>query len=552
MKTRPGDGRGPRAGRRLGLVVAGSLSEGLQARLDGGVSVEDMAVGRYVVIEGQRRRFFAMVTDVQLGHSHPQLATTPPDVSDPFVAEVLAGTSIFGTLKVMPMLTLEQGPEALLAEPEPVKTVPTHFSLVADATEEDVAAVFGTEDAHHYYIGTPLDMETRVCLDLRKLAARSSGVFGKTGTGKTFLTRLLLLGLAQRGAAVNLVFDMHNEYGWEGWAQGGMRKVKGLQPLLGRSRVAIFTLDEQSSSRRGVSADYVVQIGYGQVEPGDIELLREALDMSQAQVETVYRLGNIYGDERWLKVFLEMTAEGRETLAQERGLNPSTLNVLHRKMDTRLARLPFLKPQAAENSVPRILEYLRRGISVVLEFGGVGHLDAYILVANILTRRIHQRYVEDMERALGERALEPKPLVITIEEAHKFLSPEVADKTIFGTIAREMRKYNVTLLVVDQRPSQIADEVMSQIGTRITCLLDDEQDIAAVLSGVSGASKLREVLARLDSTQQALILGHAVPMPLVIRTREYGSPQSYQEFGFAEAAALHEKAQRDIGDLFPG
>ena len=58
--------------------------------------------------------------------------------------------------------------------------------------------------------------------------------------------------------------------------------------------------------------------------------------------------------------------------------------------------------------------------------------------------------------------------MITIEEAHKFLNPMAAKQTIFGTIAREMRKYYVSLLVVDQRPSSIDDEVLSQIGTRIT------------------------------------------------------------------------------------
>ena len=74
--------------------------------------------------------------------------------------------------------------------------------------------------------------------------------------------------------------------------------------------------------------------------------------------------------------------------------------------------------------------------------------------------------------------------------------PRVAELTIFGTIAREMRKYNVTLLVVDQRPSEIDDEIMSQIGTRITCLLDNERDTAAVLGGIPGASGLRSVLAQ--------------------------------------------------------
>ena len=142
-------------------------------------------------------------------------------------------------------------------------------------------------------------------------------------------------------------------------------------------------------------------------------------------------------------------------------------------------------------------------------------------MANYITRRIHHAYVDLKERYLGGQGEEPHPLVITIEEAHKFLDPAIARHTIFGTIARELRKYNVTLLIVDQRPIGIDPEVMSQIGTRITALLDEENDIRAVFSGVAGTAALREVLARLETRQQALILGHAVPMPVVIHTRDY-------------------------------
>tara|TARA_Y100001960_G_scaffold125360_1_gene133715 strand:- start:1460 stop:1834 length:375 start_codon:yes stop_codon:yes gene_type:complete len=120
----------------------------------------------------------------------------------------------------------------------------------------------------------------------------------------------------------------------------------------------------------------------------------------------------------------------------------------------------------------------------------------------------------------------------------------MASQNIFGTIAREMRKYNVTLLVVDQRPSDIDEEVMSQIGTKISCLLDSGKDVDAVLSGVSGNRKLRGVLSRLDSRQQALIFGHAVPMPVVARTRDYGTVESYS--AFAPAKDVLDKGLEDL------
>jgi DNA helicase HerA-like ATPase len=229
--------------------------------------------------------------------------------------------------------------------------------------------------------------------------------------------------------------------------------------------------------------------------------------------------------------------------ALERGLiHSGTLGAIQRKLGL-FRRFGFLQPHAADDAVRDMLDFLLRGTNVVLEFGRYGNsLEAYILAANYITRRIHTEYVRRKEAALGRMADEPPPLVITIEEAHKFLDPTVSRHTIFGTIARELRKYNVTLFIVDQRPSGIDPEVMSQIGTRVTCLLDDEADIRAVLSGISGAGPLREVLSRLDTRQQALILGHAVPMPVVVHTRTYGTPEFYAAFGAPDS----DEAQLDL------
>jgi len=199
---------------RLGIVTSASLDRGIDVRLDSPVSVEDMVVGRYATIEGQKRRFFGMITDVSLGVTDPRLTITPPDVADPFIAEVLAGTSTFGTIHVSPMLTIGGDAESLLEGPQPVKTIPGHFSVVNLASERDMELVFGEEDPQRFHIGNPLDMELKLCLNLEEFVKRSNGIFGKSGTGKTFLTRILLIGMLQKSKAVNLIFDMHNEYGW--------------------------------------------------------------------------------------------------------------------------------------------------------------------------------------------------------------------------------------------------------------------------------------------------------------------------------------------------
>ncbi len=532
---------------RLGIVVSGSLTHGVEVRLEPTVSVEDIAVGRYVAIEGAKHRFFGMITDVSLETIDPSVMITPPDVSDPFIAHVITGTATYGKLKVLPMLTIGGDAATILEGPQPAKTVPAHFSHVNLASQRDVEIVFGAEDEKRFYVGTPLDMETKVCLDISEFVKRSNGVFGKSGTGKTFLTRLLLVGMLQKNAAVSLVFDMHSEYGWEGKTEKGY-KVKGLKQLF-PSKVAIFTLDEESSKRRKVSTDVVVRIGYDEIEPEDIELLKQTLNLTEASTQTVYQLAREFGDRKWLETVLNLTEEDGKQLITRLNIHDSTYRNLRRGLEN-LRRFSFLVPLARENSVKRILEYLDRGINVILEFGRFDDFSAYILVANLLSRRIHARYRENSEREMGGEVAPARPLVITIEEAHRFLNPEFSSQTIFGRIAREMRKYNVTLLVIDQRPSGIDNEIMSQLGTKITCLLDDERDLDSVLTGTSGKSELKSVLSKLETKQQALIFGHAVPMPVVIKTREYGTAESYKELGFLEASELKRKTEKDLEDLW--
>jgi DNA helicase HerA-like ATPase len=532
---------------RLGIVTNASLESGVEVRLDADVSVEDMVVGRYVTIQGQQRRFFGMITDVRLGVSDERIRYAPPDAADPFLAEVLTGTSTFGEIHVTPMLTIG-GADTLLEGPQPVKTIPGHFASVHLATEQDMDTVFGEEGEKRFNIGNPLDMETKLCLDLELFATRSNGIFGKSGTGKTFLTRILLIGMLQKSRAVNLIFDMHNEYGWSGTHEGGA-PVQGLKRLFPEN-VAIFTLDEQSSIRRKVRTDFTVKIGYQEITPEDIAILKSTLNLTDLAVEAAYQLRRELGQD-WLHRTLTLSDEEMEEPLKNGNIHESSFQSLKRGLGI-VGRLGFVVPEAKDDTVKKILDYLQSGRNVVLEFGRYQEIAAYLLVANLLSRRIYARYQRQTEEATaeGDDAMKPRPLVITIEEAHKFLSPEVAGKTIFGTIAREMRKYNVSLLVIDQRPSGIDEEVMSQLGTKITCLLDNEKDIDSVLAGVSGKSELKAVLARLAPKQQALVFGHAVPMPVAFQPREYGSAQSYKDLAGEAAPRTKAEIDKDIEELW--
>ncbi|HEY9773440.1 MAG TPA: ATP-binding protein [Planktothrix sp.] len=545
----------------LGIITQGSLSTGLEMRLDSSQSVEDLRVGRFVVVEGRSARFFSMLTDVSLAASNPTILANPPQADD-FVLSVLAGVSTYGTVKVQPMLMLERANADDELEMRPVKTIPSHFSQVFEASSSDFALVFGEERDNdptdlHFNIGKPLNMETPVCVDLGRFIERSNGIFGKSGTGKSFLTRIFLGGIIHKDVASVLVFDMHNEYGWQAISENkSAPRVKGLKQLFG-AQVAVFSLDSESSKARGIPDAHELYIGYNQIEIEDLELLRNELAMSEATLENAYIVREKFGAD-WIATLLDMSGEEIEEFCDTHKGHPTALKTLQRRLNTIVQKTPYLKARVNHNYIDEILRFIQAGRHIVLEFGRQNNLLSYMLAANIVTRRLHAEYVKRSELHLAnpESVPSPRKLMIVIEEAHKFLAPAVARQTIFGIIAREMRKYSVTLLVVDQRPSGIDPEILSQIGTRVTALLNDEKDIEAVFTGVSGSQTLRTVLGQLDPKQQALVLGYAVPMPVVVRTRPFDAEfykavaprQSWEETSTAKERK--ERAARAQEELF--
>ena len=539
-------------GGEIGVVTQGSLTEGVEMKLNPDRNVEDVKAGKFVVIEGYKNQFFSMITDLSLDATNPEILLYPPREGDQLLHSVLNGSSTYVTVALRPMLMLEQG-EEIVDEARPVKTIPSHFSKVVEAEEEDVSRVFGSEekDDRFFNMGTPLDMDTPVCINLNRFVERSNGIFGKTGTGKSFLTRLVLCGLIKNKKAVNLVFDMHNEYGFRAMKEGGQGNsfVKGLKQLFG-NQVALFSLDPESSRQRGVQPDHEVYIAYDQIAVEDVIALQDELQLNPTASESAYLVYAMYKN-RWLRQLLSLDGPEVEQFAEDIGANKSSLSALHRKLK-RIETFPFMVNSLnGADAVDTMMDYIDRGIHIVLEFGRQTSMLAYLLVANILSRRIHEQYITKSEKFYASQNPEDQPrhLVITIEEAHKFLNPATARQTIFGTIAREMRKYYVSLLVVDQRPSGIDEEVLSQLGTKITALLNDEKDIQGVLMGVSNATGLRSVLASLDSKQQALVFGHAVPMPVVIKTRDYDEI-FYKAMGDLSDKEKTEKAEAASAAIF--
>ncbi|MEM9667072.1 MAG: ATP-binding protein [Bacteroidota bacterium] len=383
---------------RLGVLTHGSLNQGVAMKLDAAHSIEEVVAGTFVVIQGEQFDFFSMITDVRIEAANDNILLHPPGPDDDLLRLVLQGAGTYATVSLKPMLMLPNRQHQDLSE-EParsVKTVPAHFSIVARADEDDVARIFGSEanDARYFYLGEPLGMDgIPVCIDLARFVERSNAVFGKTGTGKTFLTRLLLCGTIRSGMAVNLIFDMHSEYGLRAGQEGDQISfVRGLKELF-PSKVSIYSLDPKSTRQRGATADVDVYLYADQIDPEDILPLRDTLNLNATAAESSYLLKNKYG-RQWLLTLLRAEGEALKALADEVGAHEGSVSALRRKL-ARYEQDGFFKAESSRGQIDvidQLLEAIDAGKSIVLEFGRYDSLRVYMLVANVLTRRLRERY----------------------------------------------------------------------------------------------------------------------------------------------------------------
>lgn len=559
----------------IGYVVGGGLKENLRARLT--VAPQSVQEGAFVVIPSGNWQFYGLVTDLVLGATDPRFADEQSEARLPAgLARLLHGQTLYTNLEILPALMYDTGPEPGSAEypawraehpddkmhPLPVKTIPAHHATVRLAEAVDVATIFGDpKDSGNFVIGYTREQGHPVCINLDKFVQRSSGIFGATGSGKSFLTRIILAGMIQYNKSSVLVFDMHNEYGFDDNASDTHKAVPGLRNKFPQ-RVRVVALG-RGASVRGRNPDFTLEIARKDIQSEDIEMLARELNLRETTSTTLAALVKDFGRQAWFEKFMEMhpgavikdedgksipAPDSVEAWANQANVNIMAAVALHSRLFHNLYEKPYIVEKPAVDSLKQIIDCLEVGQHIVLSFGNYENDLDYLLVTNLITRRIREAWEKKTNdyRSHPEKNKEPRPLVIAVEEAHKLLNREMAAQTTFSTIARELRKYYVTLLIIDQRPSQIYDEVLSQLGTRICGWLGDDSDIQAVLSGLAGRDTLRGMLSRLQPKEEVLLLGWGVPMPIPVRSRRYDE-RFWQEIGAKGGKLDSDQAMKDLG-----
>jgi DNA helicase HerA-like ATPase len=208
-----------------------------------------------------------------------------------------------------------------------------------------------------------------------------------------------------------------------------------------------------------------------------------------------------------------------------------TLDKFFSRFESKVAqeRLDFLFGAAAESAtlegaLKGLLGYGAKKSNVtVIDLSGVP-FEVLSITVSLISRIVfeHGYYYKVLRSKAGEAINSDAPILLVYEEAHKYvpnseLAKFRASKLSIERIAKEGRKYGVTLLLSSQRPSEISETIFSQCSNFLAMRLTNPSDqgyVARLLPDTLG--DLCEKLPTL-SAGEALLIGEAVVMPSLVK-----------------------------------
>lgn len=149
--------------------------------------------------------------------------------------------------------------------------------------------------------------------------------------------------------------------------------------------------------------------------------------------------------------------------------------------------------------------------------------------------------------------IEPRgcfPVLLVLEEAHRYVPAATSDQrsaVVFERIAKEGRKFGISLMLASQRPSELSPTVLAQCGTLVAHRIVSEADQAIVRHATPFAA--RDVIRQLPglATQHAVVVGEAIAAPALVRVANIDDPPASRDPDFI--AAWKTGPPGDAGDL---
>lgn len=485
---------------------------------------DDLRLGQPLVIESDKLLYYTLIIRLYFPFNDlaEKFANTPfVGLVPPSQIEGIRGKEFYGLADLSCLRILPNKQKEDLEYQELMRgfdTIPPIFSQGRDVTDEEFKIIYEVAE-HSDTIGTLRGFKYEVPIDFQKLVEKPYGLFGRTGIGKSILNKILCLYILKHEISQLLLFDMQGEYGLVSRAD----RTKGLA-FYYQEKIQMYRLSELDKKDKLVDGAEQFFIYKDNILSGDI--IASAQTLNEPSINTLIQIENLLNSKR-IKYdnLLEAIQKITSDEIQAHKINNLSLGALKNRI-VPFERYSFLRNRGEskrEDSIEHMFTKLTGGKSIVIDFGKYGtNTHLYLFVANMITRRLYHIYSQKEDEG------NLPPLVVVVEEAHKFLKSGIIQHTIFDRIARETRKFQLTMAFVDQRPSQIDEEVYSQVANSFVMHMTDEKDIKRVVQSLPDSKKWRGVISGLQK-KQCFVRGDAVAVPSIVEILDYNNEQDLKK-----------------------
>lgn len=387
---------------------------------------------------------------------------------------------------------------------------PSTDVIIGKIDDEDFRQMLNGSAEGWFRIGKFAEHDAHAWLDGNKFYQRHSCIVGNTGCGKSETVTKIIEETAKLPGTNIVIFDIHGEYSQLSYVDSiKMGEVPFPIWMLGFTDMATNVLKVKEDSTVVMSA--LRKAYYKQCPNGNENkpikfnfdiFFDDLVDMNERPEKTggFYKTGEKAGQEKTVK-------------GEYSGKLFGILNTLDMLRNDK--RYGFLFKETMPGYRQRMINRIMGGNKSVknIDLSGIPH-DIAILIIGAITKLIYN--IQILQK-------DARPITLVCDEAHVYIPTDfqlsAAQRRmveIFENIAKEGRKFGITLFVASQRPSELNKTIMAQCANYIVMKLNNENDKSMIKGMMPAGSADVIETTTMFSPGDCLVVGDACPIPLKI------------------------------------
>ena len=389
-----------------------------------------------------------------------------------------------------------------------VTRYPTPGTEIHPVSGVDMQQIYAADDRPHVQIGTVYPTtDTRAARYVEFMRGKQGSLLGSTGTGKSTSAALILHRICDLSPQGHIVMiDPHGEYGAAFANNGAVYDI-------GNLALPYWLMNFEEHCEVFVTSE-------GAERTVDSDILAKCLLAARMKNRLAESIGRLTVDSPIPYLLSDLT----NILQNEMGkLDKGTGSLPYMRLKTKIEEIKadprysfmfsgMLVADTMQDFIAKIFRLPSNGKPISIIDVSAMPSDITSTVVSVLSRLV-------FDYAIWARDEPQRPILLVCEEAHRYIPNSTvgrgqAVRRILERIAKEGRKYGVSLGLITQRPSDLAEGVLSQCGTIISMRLNNDRDQAFVKAAMpEGARGFLDSIPALRN-REAIICGEGVAVPI--------------------------------------